>query len=83
MFDVHHTLAIAAPTGRVWRVLYDLNRYRDWHPFISLTGKTELGSVLTLQQKKGLGSLPPLSSDASWSNSSRMPRSVGNWASRG
>jgi len=36
MFTVDHSLHLAVPLARVWRLLADVDRYRDWHPFIIL-----------------------------------------------
>ena len=32
MFSVGSSFRIPVPIGRVWRLLIDIERYRDWHP---------------------------------------------------
>ncbi|MCU6453375.1 SRPBCC domain-containing protein [Sphingomonas sp. A2-49] len=64
MFEVDSSIALSAPVGRVWRVLSDFNHYREWHPFISLTGAGAFESILTLEHKTRIRSLPPISAQA-------------------
>lgn len=64
MFEIDNTLAISAPLGRVWRVVSDLEHYRDWHPFVSLLGEPILGSAVELEHKVRIGSLPPINAEA-------------------
>ncbi|MCU6453348.1 SRPBCC domain-containing protein [Sphingomonas sp. A2-49] len=64
MFEVDSSLALPVPVGRVWRVLSDFNHYRDWHPFVTLKGEATLGSVLELEHKTRIRSLPPIAAQA-------------------
>ncbi|API61518.1 hypothetical protein BSL82_18975 (plasmid) [Tardibacter chloracetimidivorans] len=36
MFTVANSISLSAPLARVWRVLVDVDRYRDWHPTVGL-----------------------------------------------
>lgn len=36
MFTIENTILLLAPPARVWRVLVDVDRYRDWHPHTGL-----------------------------------------------
>src|SRR3546814_4682605 len=36
MFTVENSILLPAPLARVWRLVFDVNRYRDWHPDIGL-----------------------------------------------
>ena len=36
MFTIETTILLPAPLARVWRVLVDVDRYRDWHPHTGL-----------------------------------------------
>src|SRR3546814_6166242 len=36
MFTVENSISLSAPLARVWRVLVDVDRYRDWHPHTGL-----------------------------------------------
>lgn len=36
MFTVENSISLSAPPARVWRVLADVDRYRDWHPHTGL-----------------------------------------------
>lgn len=36
MFTVENTIVLCAPLARVWQLIVDLDRYRDWHPYITL-----------------------------------------------
>lgn len=64
MFEVDSSLALAVPVGRVWRVLCDFDHYRDWHPFVTLRGKAALESILELEHKTRIRSLPPIGAQA-------------------
>lgn len=64
MFEVDSSIALSAPVGRVWRVLSDFNHYRDWHPFISLTGKGAFESILELEHKTRIPLLMPIRAQA-------------------
>jgi hypothetical protein len=64
LFEVDSSLALPVPVGRVWRVLSDFNHYRDWHPFVTLKGEAALGSVLELEHKTRIRSLPPIGAQA-------------------
>lgn len=45
---LHTEIDIAAPAAVVWDVLIDLDRYRDWNPFIvESTGTPAVGQRLT------------------------------------
>jgi hypothetical protein len=44
------TFEISAPAGRVWQVLTDLERYREWNPQIpSASGQLEVGARIRLR----------------------------------
>lgn len=64
MFAVESTTDIAAPIGRVWRVLADLEGYRQWHPFVALTGPAEPDAEIQMEHRTRIKSLPPISSGA-------------------
>lgn len=64
MFEVDRSMSLSSPVGRVWRVLSDFNHYRDWHPFVSLTGRGAVGSVLELEHRTRIPSLPPIRAQA-------------------
>src|SRR3546814_12917765 len=34
--DLENSILLPAPLARVWRLVFDVNRYRDWHPDIGL-----------------------------------------------
>lgn len=36
MFTVENSILLATPLARVWGVLIDVDRYRDWHPHMRL-----------------------------------------------
>src|SRR3546814_5275252 len=36
MFTVANSISLSAPLARVWRVLVEVDRYRDWHPTVGL-----------------------------------------------
>ncbi|ABF54287.1 SRPBCC domain-containing protein [Sphingopyxis alaskensis] len=36
MFTVENSISLSAPLARVWRVLVDVDRYRDWRPSVGL-----------------------------------------------
>ncbi|MGE0776236.1 MAG: SRPBCC family protein [Sphingomonadaceae bacterium] len=36
MFTIENTILLPAPMARVWRLLVDVDRYRDWHPHTGL-----------------------------------------------
>lgn len=36
MFTIENTIMLPAPPARIWRVLVDVDRYRDWHPHTGL-----------------------------------------------
>src|SRR3546814_2165454 len=36
MFTVANSISLSAPLARVWRVLVDVDRYRDWHPTVGV-----------------------------------------------
>lgn len=36
MFTVENSILVPVPLARVWRVLIDVDRYRDWHPTVGL-----------------------------------------------
>lgn len=36
MFTVENSILLPAPLARVWRLVVDVDRYRDWHPHIGL-----------------------------------------------
>lgn len=46
MTRVENEIAVKAAPSEVWRLLTDFPRYRDWHPFIRLTGEAKLGSAI-------------------------------------
>ncbi len=47
MRTIRHVVEIAAPRERVWNALTDLERYREWNPFIvRAAGRLAVGSVL-------------------------------------
>jgi hypothetical protein len=64
LFEVDSSLNLSVPVGRVWRVVTDFDRYREWHPFVALSGEARLGSVLKLEHKVRISSLPPISAQA-------------------
>jgi len=36
MFTVENSILLPTPLARVWRLIVDVDRYCDWHPFITL-----------------------------------------------
>lgn len=47
MRTIRHVVEITAPRERVWSVLTDLERYRDWNPFIvRAAGRLAVGCAL-------------------------------------
>lgn len=50
MFTVETRVAISAPPERVWQVLLDFERYREWNPLLDyLGGEPAVGERLTLK----------------------------------
>ena len=50
MFTVEARVAISAPPERVWQVLLDFERYREWNPLLDyLGGEPAVGKRLTLK----------------------------------
>ncbi len=46
--ELHTEVTIEAPPEVVWQVLVDLDRYRDWNPFVvEAAGTVEVGERLT------------------------------------
>lgn len=39
MFSVDTSFRLPVSIGRVWRLLVDIERYRDWHPTLSFTDR--------------------------------------------
>lgn len=49
MHEVRTAIEIAAPAERVWSVLLDFARHREWNPFVrSIEGRAEVGQKLTV-----------------------------------
>ncbi|MEM7728852.1 MAG: SRPBCC domain-containing protein [Pseudomonadota bacterium] len=47
MFEVETRIVIAAPMETVWIELIDLDRWRDWHPYMRFEGgEVKIGSTL-------------------------------------
>lgn len=46
MLTLSMTLDLRAPVHRVWSVLLDFPKYREWHPFFKLAGAGAEGAVL-------------------------------------
>lgn len=36
MFKIEEVFHLPAPLARTWRVIEDVDRYQDWHPFVRL-----------------------------------------------
>jgi hypothetical protein len=50
MKSLRTEVVIEAPAERVWRLLADFDRYREWNPFIRhLSGRAEVGARLEVR----------------------------------
>lgn len=54
MIAVENEIAVAAPPAKVWRILTDFPRYRNWHPFIRLTGEAKAGAAIDYEYTSDL-----------------------------
>jgi len=43
---VENEIAVTVAPAKVWQILTDFARYRDWHPFIRLTGEARAGAAI-------------------------------------
>lgn len=64
MMSAESTIDLPSPVGRVWRVLVDIEEYRQWHPFITISGPAEPNAEIKLELKPAIGFIPAFGSDA-------------------
>lgn len=52
MKTITEAIDVDAPLEKVWDILTDLNRYREWNPlFVEATGDVTVGERITLRSK--------------------------------
>lgn len=64
MFTVESTIHLAVPIARMWRLIIDLDRYSDWHPFLTLSGFPVVGNEIGYKYRTRMRSIPDVTSTA-------------------
>ena len=64
MFTVENSISLSAPLARVWRVLVDVDRYRDWHPNTGLESDPVDPRTLLYTHWRPGGTDPVISAEA-------------------
>lgn len=54
MIAVENEIAVAGAPAKVWRILTDFPGYRNWHPFIRLTGEAKTGAEIDYEYTSDL-----------------------------
>ena len=59
MRELRTEIEIAAPVSKVWSILTDFDRWKDWNPISEASGVAALGSQLTvtMRGKEGKGGM--------------------------